>query len=120
MNWIAITEEQQIEQIKEQSKQQPVVILKHSTRCSISSMAKSRLEREMQPAHALFYFLDLIRYRAISSKIAEDFRVRHQSPQVLIIKNGECIYEDSHNGINMDDIVEQVGTLPAGRQVGNL
>ena len=107
MNWIDLADEQQLEQLKEQSKQQPVVIFKHSTRCSISSMAKNRLERET-PADGLpFYYLDLIRYRPLSNKIATDFNVHHESPQILIIKNGECTYEDSHNGINMQDILEQ-------------
>jgi bacillithiol system protein YtxJ len=106
MKWIELSGEEQLETIKEQSRHQPVVIFKHSTRCSISSMAKSRLERSASENGILFYYLDLIRYRAISNKIAEDYHVYHQSPQVLIIKNGECTYEESHNGINMDDIVE--------------
>ena len=109
MNWIALTDEQQIEQIKEQSKQQPIVIFKHSTRCSISSMAKNRLEREVPANNVSFYYLDLLRYRPISNKIAEDFHVHHQSPQVLLIKNGEWTYEENHNGINMQEIAEQAG-----------
>jgi len=108
MNWIALNDEQQLEKIKEESKQQPVVIFKHSTRCSISSMAKSRLDREQEPKNVLFYYLDLIQYRPISAKIAEVFQVPHESPQILIIKNGECVYDESHNGISMDDIAEQV------------
>ena len=107
MNWIVLTEERQLEEIKEKSEQQPVVIFKHSTRCSISSMAKNRLEREKPQGDVLFFFLDLVRYRAISNKIAADFRVHHESPQVLLIKNGECTYEESHNGISMQDITEQ-------------
>ena len=107
MNWIALTEEGQLEQIKEQSKQSPVVIFKHSTRCSISSMAKNRLEREAPAQNVAFYYLDLLRYRPISNKIAEEFHVHHQSPQVLLIKNAECTYEESQNGINMQDIAEQ-------------
>jgi len=73
-------------------------------------MAKSRLEREKAPEHISFYYLDLIQYRPISNKIAEDFQVNHQSPQILVIKNGECTYEESHNGIDMHDIAEQVLT----------
>ncbi len=107
MNWIALTEETQLEQIKEESKQQPVIIFKHSTRCNISSMAKNRLEREQAAANVAFYYLDLLRYRPISNKVAEIFHVHHQSPQVLLIKNGECTYEESHNGISMHDIAEQ-------------
>ena len=109
MNWIPLTEEQQLAQITEQSKQQPVVIFKHSTRCSISSMAKSRLDREQAPDGAAFYYLDLIKYRGLSNKIASDFHVHHESPQILIIKNGECTYDESHNGISMEDIAQQVG-----------
>lgn len=111
MNWVPLTEESQLGQILEQSRQQPVVIFKHSTRCSISSMAKSRLEREKPAGNILFYYLDLIRYRPISNKIAEDFHVPHESPQVLVIKNGECTYEESHNGIDMQEINEQAWKL---------
>ena len=109
MNWIALTEELQLDQIKEESKQQPVVIFKHSTRCATSAMAKNRLEREPTADNTSFYFLDILRYRPISNKIAEDFHVHHESPQVLIIKNGECIYEESHNGINMGDLIMELG-----------
>ncbi|MEI8278958.1 MAG: bacillithiol system redox-active protein YtxJ [Bacteroidota bacterium] len=107
MNWIALTKEEQLEDIKAQSHQQPVIIFKHSTRCSISTMAKSRLEREQAPDNIPFYYLDLLQYRPISNKIAEDFKVHHESPQILLIKNGECVYEESHNGIDMADIMEQ-------------
>ena len=110
MNWIEITEERQLQDIKEQSAQQPIVIFKHSTRCVTSAMVKNRLEREVPAPGTLFYFLDLIRHRSISNKIAADFHVYHESPQILIIKDGECIYDDSHIGINMQDIAEQSGT----------
>ncbi|PQJ11156.1 bacillithiol system redox-active protein YtxJ [Flavipsychrobacter stenotrophus] len=106
MNWIELTDEQQLQQINELSAKEPVIIFKHSTRCSISSMAKSRLEREKAPDNASFYYLDLIKYRNISNKIAEDYSVHHESPQVLLIKNGECVYEETHNGISMKEIVE--------------
>lgn len=71
-------------------------------------MAKSRLERNEQPESGDFYFLDLLRYRSLSNQIAEDFAVTHESPQILLIKNTECVYEESHNGIQMDEIMEQI------------
>ena len=107
MNWIALTDEAQLDTIVEESKSQTVVIFKHSTRCHISSMAKARLDREEQPGDIKFYYLDLIAYRPISNKVAEMFSVHHESPQVILIKNGECTYEESHNGINMEEIIEQ-------------
>lgn len=107
MNWISLTNEEQLHQIKVNSNARPQVIFKHSTRCSISSVAKSRLERSIQSDEVDFYFLDLIKYRTISNKIAADFNVYHESPQVLLIKNGECTYDESHSGIDMEEIIEQ-------------
>lgn len=109
MHWIPITAEDQLTLIKEKSTTVPQVIFKHSTRCSTSSMVLNRLERSVAPIQADFNFLDLLSYRAISHKIAEDFAVTHESPQVLLIKNGVCTYEESHFGINMDEITEQLG-----------
>lgn len=108
MNWIPIISEHQLEEIKSGSSHQAQLIFKHSTRCSISSMAKSRLERSEMPENVQFHFLDLIKYRGISNKIEEIFDVDHESPQVLIIKNGICIYDESHNGISMEEIDKQV------------
>lgn len=108
MNWIELKTEDQLPLIIEQSKVKPQVIFKHSTRCSISSMAKGRLERSTFPDNADFYFLDLIAQRGISNRISSEFKVFHESPQILLIKNGECIYDESHSSISMDEIKEQV------------
>jgi bacillithiol system protein YtxJ len=105
MNWIPLTTVTQLTEIREASATKPVVIFKHSTRCSISAVAKSRLERAATPDTISFYYLDLIKFRDISNKIAEDFNVPHESPQVLLIRNGACIYDESHSGITMDDLV---------------
>ena len=107
MNWIELTTAAQLADIKEQSKIKPQLIFKHSTRCSISAVAKNRLERGAAPQNVDFHFLDLIKNRDVSGKIAQDFSVSHESPQVLLIKDGACVYDESHSGINMDDIEEQ-------------
>jgi bacillithiol system protein YtxJ len=70
-------------------------------------MAKNRLEKNTQPDDIDFYFLDLIKYRPISNKIAEIFKIYHESPQILLIKNDECVYDESHSGIDMSEIIEQ-------------
>lgn len=108
MNWIDLSSTQQLAELKERSKARPQIIFKHSTRCSVSTMAKSRLERNDQPETGDFYFLDLLRYRSLSNQISLDFAVPHESPQVLLIKNMECVYDESHSGIRMDEISEQL------------
>ena len=109
MNWIPLKTEAQLETIREKSAGRPQVIFKHSTRCSTSAMVKGRLERARTPDSIDFYYLDLINYRPVSNKIAVDFSVPHESPQVLLILNGQCVYDESHTGITMDDIVERSG-----------
>lgn len=108
MTWHTLITEEQLESIKIASNIKPQLIFKHSTRCSISSMSLNRLNREPDFPNADFHLLDLIANRHISQKIADDFQVQHESPQVLLIKNGKCVYDESHNGINMDEIAEQV------------
>jgi bacillithiol system protein YtxJ len=107
MNWILLTSGEQLKEIADRSFKKPQVIFKHSSRCAISSMAKNRLERNFRPMEIDFYFLDLIAHRLLSNNVAETFKVTHESPQVLLIKNNACVYEESHSGISMDEILEQ-------------
>jgi len=111
MNWIELKNSNQIKEIVQKSKEKSQVIFKHSTRCSISAMAKGRLERSIVPENADFYFLDLITYRNISNQISSEFNVSHESPQILVIQNGKCIYNESHGSITMEEIEEQVSML---------
>ena len=107
MNWSNLTSEDTLEQIKESSKNTPVLLFKHSTRCSISSMVKARLERSWNDTEmdgVVTVILDLIHYQNLSTVVARDFDVWHESPQVLIIKNGISIYDASHMGISYENI----------------
>jgi bacillithiol system protein YtxJ len=106
MNWIPLNTIEQLEIIKQNSFLKPVAIFKHSTRCSISIMAKGRLDRAIQPEGIDFYYLDLLIYRPISNQVAEMFAVHHESPQLLLIKNGECAYVEAHNGIDTEDLMQ--------------
>lgn len=108
MKWLDLTTLEELDRIDEKSKHHPVLIFKHSTRCSISSMAKNRLDKIDDLKDNDCYYLDLIAYRDISNTIAERYHVHHESPQVLIIQNGECIYEESHNGIDALEVQEQL------------
>lgn len=109
MEWNKLSEIEQLEEINKASFDTPVMIFKHSTRCSISSSAINRVERnwnnEQDDIKVKPYYLDLISYRNVSNEIAKKWNIEHQSPQVLIIKNGTCIYTETHMGINYDEII---------------
>ncbi|MCC6289156.1 MAG: bacillithiol system redox-active protein YtxJ [Chitinophagaceae bacterium] len=107
MNWHILNTEAQWQEILQQSAIKPQLVYKHSTRCSISSVIKSRLERAGAPADIDFYYLDLIAHRAISNQIADEMNVPHESPQVLLIKSGVCVYNESHGAITMDEIIAE-------------
>ncbi|WP_224490623.1 bacillithiol system redox-active protein YtxJ [Robertkochia flava] len=108
--WEQLQDERQLEQIREMSYDIPVLIYKHSTRCGISSMVLNRLEREYEPGGEGLkpYFIDLIKYRRVSDMVAEAFGVRHESPQILLIKKGEVVYDESHTGIHMGEILKHL------------
>jgi bacillithiol system protein YtxJ len=108
MNWIPLTNLEQLNGIGDAEGYS--VIFKHSTRCSVSMMAKKRFEHDWDaiPESTSVYFLDLISNREVSNAIAQKFSVHHESPQLLLIKNGECIYETSHGEISAEDLAEQI------------
>jgi bacillithiol system protein YtxJ len=108
MNWIPLTNLEQLQSIGDAEGYS--VIFKHSTRCSVSMMAKKRFEHDWDaiPEGISVYFLDLISNREVSNTIAQKFSVHHESPQLLLIKNGECIYETSHGEISAEDLAEQI------------
>lgn len=107
MSWIALDKETQLEDIDTSSATRPQLIFKHSIRCSISAMIKNRLTKKELPDGIDFYYLDLVNHRDISNAIAHKYGVEHESPQVLLIKNGQCVYHASHGAIVMDDIVAE-------------
>jgi len=105
LDWNLLTDENKFQNIINLSFSEKVLIFKHSTRCSISSMSKNRLESQVENSKIKTCFLlDLLKHKEISSKIESYFKVTHESPQVLVIFNGECIYNASHNEISWDSI----------------
>lgn len=108
MNWIPLSTAEELEHLIVLSEQTPQVIFKHSTTCNISAVAKGRLDKSSSPDDTGFYYVDLLTYRSVSNHIAERFGVTHESPQVLVIKNGQCVYNESHMGIYMDEIIEHL------------
>jgi len=120
MNWQNLNSVEQLQSIKESSKQNPVLIFKHSTRCSISRAALDRLQRnwkqeEMKSVKP--FYLDLLEHPDVSGQVALDFAVEHESPQVLLIRDGKAVYDRSHLEINYQDILAKA--VPLAGEVKN-
>jgi bacillithiol system protein YtxJ len=109
ITWTPIEHLGQIEEIIALSEQIPVIIFKHSTRCSISRMALKNFENEYDLGKNVeVYFLDLISYRDVSNEIASRFNVVHQSPQLLLIVGGKSVYDVSHSSIDAQELKSKI------------
>jgi len=108
--WLPLTQPEQLLDLARASHEQPILIFKHSTTCSISAAAKGKIERQWADSGLSLpiYYLDLLRFRPLSAQIAEQFGIRHESPQLLLIQGGACTYDASHMGIRLNDVKSAV------------
>lgn len=115
LRWIPITSIAEVESLKNRSHDLPCLLFKHSVRCNISAIAKYRLEDDwdFEDQEVEAYYLDLLEFRAVSQYVADTFQVFHESPQVLLIVQGECIYDASHLGITIEELKESIGAIAA-------
>ena len=109
VSWINLEDLGQLNEIQETSFAKPVIIFKHSTTCSISRMALKNFEREYNLNEKVnAYYLDLLNFRPISNEIATRFNVIHQSPQLLLIKDGNSVYNVSHENIDATTLKAEI------------
>jgi bacillithiol system protein YtxJ len=101
LNWLPLTSLEQLEMIKTESNAEAVLIFKHSTRCGISKMVIKQFEKLFTADHTNLkvYYLDLLNYRNISAAIGDEFKIVHQSPQLIVVRNGVSIHDAAHNDI---------------------
>lgn len=109
INWIPLVDLGQLDEIVASLNQKPIVIFKHSTRCSISRMVLKRFENEFDLQDKVdTYLLDLLEHRDISNEIASRFGVYHQSPQLILIKDGKSVYDVSHESIDVGQLKTKI------------
>lgn len=109
LDWVEINSLNELDQAIENSSNQPAIFFKHSTRCSISSMALNRFENDWKDdAKGKLYFIDLIKNRDVSNALSEKADVFHQSPQSIVLKDKKAIYHASHSAISAIDIFEKI------------
>ena len=109
INWIPLQHLGQLDEMVAFSNQKPAVIFKHSTRCSVSRFALKQFENDFDLEDKVdAYFLDLLEHREISNEIANRFGVYHQSPQLLLIKDGKSVYDVSHSNIDAVELKSKV------------
>jgi len=107
--WIVLNSITQLDEIAEKSKGKTQLIFKHSTRCGISRMVMNQFVSAYDvDSNADLYYLDLLNYRDVSNEVGYKFQVMHQSPQLLVMRNGVVVAHASHGGINEMDLAGYV------------
>jgi len=101
IEWNRVISKDEIDQATEISHNSLVFIFKHSTSCGTSSMVLNRLENISQPKNSKWYFVDLLSFRDVSNYISEKFEIRHESPQLIVLKDGKCVGHASHISISL-------------------
>lgn len=107
-NWLELETMEGLETVEKVSFERPVILFKHSRRCGISAFAKERLGELKIDDSFEFYYLDLLSYREISNEIARRFGVIHQSPQVVVLKEGKASFTTSHHQIGVEVIMKNI------------
>ena len=99
--WITLNQEAQLDQIIADSFEKPQMIFKHSTRCGISSMVMDRFSQAYpySEEEANLYYLDLLKFRPVSDLISSRLNIWHESPQLIVLENGQVKSHASHNSI---------------------
>lgn len=109
MDWNIINDIKILDKLIEKSGNSPQIIFKHSTRCSISSMALNRISSKI--ADKNYYIIDILAHRQLSNELATRFNVTHESPQILLIHNGACAHDTSHLGISASWVSKKMSSL---------
>lgn len=110
MSWKDLNHSKQLDELLDESHDKPVAIFKHSSRCGISHMVQDELKSQwdIRPEDVSFYHLSLIERRDVSNHVADKLRVPHQSPQLMLLKRGEVVYNASHHSINLRDLKRHI------------
>ncbi len=106
-SWINVSDSTHLDQILE-DKSKTCIIFKHSTACGVSEIVLHRMKDLKNSSDYDVCYVDILKHRAVSDYIAEKFAVRHESPQVLLIKESECIYEESHLDIQVSELMDAI------------
>ena len=111
MHWNKINTEADLRRLRDLSEEGPVLLFKSSPRCSVSAVVGNRLDAGLKESARVFtglFMVDVVSERSLSQTIAQEYGVRHESPQTLIISRGSCIYHASHFGVQPDALLQQV------------
>jgi bacillithiol system protein YtxJ len=113
-HFVPVSTQEDLDQLLAASNEQPVVLFKHDYACSISVRAYFDLAKV--PGEVSL--IDVDRDHALSQAVASRLSIRHESPQVIVIRDGEPVYAASHWDISPDAVTRAAGRDGTGADHG--
>ncbi len=112
-NWNVLTEEEELQGVMEASHNRLQLVYKHSFTCGICHMTLENIEDSFDELEeqADMHFVDVKNARPVSNLLADKLDVRHESPQVIIIREGKAVWDESHHAIKGEEILKQLEGL---------
>lgn len=105
---------EQLEQAREHSQQEPVVLYKHSVTCPVSAAAQQQMQQLTKREDPPVYALVVQESRPLSNEIASSLAIRHETPQVIVLYKGRPVFQASHRHVTADRVREAVAEAYAG------
>lgn len=108
--WQKISQTSHVDSIIESSSERPQLIYKHSHRCSVCFVAKGDLEQSSEEIldHADMHFVNVVHHREASDYIASELDIRHESPQVILVDQGDVVWHASHGSIEAEKMLDEI------------
>jgi bacillithiol system protein YtxJ len=113
MNFLPLQKSEDLEAAIAASMDQPVLLFKHSATCSISKRAEHRMMTLTEEGDPAIYQLIVQRARNLSNAIAEQFQIRHESPQIILLHEGEAVLHGSHEAVNVENVRHAIQAIQA-------
>lgn len=99
-----------LSEILEESNKSPVIIFKFSSECGTSERLQKEFEENMdnKKINNPIFLVTVQKQKVLSQKIEEYFGIKHESPQVIMLKNGKVTYHENHFKIKVLEICDNI------------
>jgi bacillithiol system protein YtxJ len=107
-NFAPVTDAGELDELLARSHDAPVILFKHSTTCPISARAHRQMSELSNDVAGRISLVIVQRARELSRRVAEQTGIQHESPQTIILRNGQAVWSASHFDITAEAVTQAV------------
>lgn len=100
--FVDLESKERLDELFKESHKRPIAIFKHSNSCGISADIYDQISR----VDAEINIVVVQTNRGVSDEIEHRTGIRHASPQLFVVKDGDATHHASHYSISPDRLRE--------------